>query len=82
MTQRMTAATPATRSAPSGHQGLVDTRILGKLDKFDGDGTKCLDWSYMVAVDARYQLRMTGPETSAVPVLTAALGHDETKLST
>ena len=41
--------------------GVVDTRVIGKPDQFDGDPMKYADWSFklrsdFVAVDQRYQL--------------------------
>ncbi len=87
MTQRLAALTPATRSLPSGHQGLVDTRILSKPDQVASDGMNYSDWtfklqSYMGAVEARYQPLMMDAEISTMPVPNATLGQDETQLST
>ncbi len=60
MTRRLATATPESRSAPSGHQGLVDMRLLGKPDQVECVGTRYSDWSskvrsYMGAFDTRYQ---------------------------
>ncbi len=84
MTQRLATATPAMRSAPSGQQGLVDTRSQGKPDQFAVDGIKYSDWifklkSYVGAVDASYQQLMIDAETSTVPMLKGTLGHDEVR---
>ena len=81
MTQRLAAATPLTRSAPSGHQGLVDTRILGKPNQFTSDWSSTLR-SYMGEVDTRYQQLMMDAETSTEPMFNATLRHDEVRLST
>ena len=50
--------------------GVVDTRVIGKPDQFDGDPMKYADWSfklgsYLGAVDQRYQQESTTTETSS-----------------
>ena len=49
--------------------GVVDTRVIGKPDQFDGGPMKHADWSfklrsYLGAVDQRYQQELTTTETS------------------
>ena len=67
--------------------GVVDTRVIGKPDQFDGDPMKYADWSlklrsYFGAVDQRYQEELTTTETSSTPRLDATLGSEESALST
>ena len=62
--------------------GVVDTRVIGKPDQFDGDPMKCADWSfklrsYFGAVDQRYQEELTKTESSSTPRLNANLGSEE-----
>ena len=63
--------------------GVVDTRVIGKPDQFDGDS----DWSfelrsYLGAVDQRCQEELTTTETSSTPRLNATVGSEESALST
>ena len=67
--------------------GVVDTRVIGKPDQFDGDPKKYADWSFkprshLGAVDHRYQQVLTTTETSSTPRLNATLGSEERALST
>ena len=67
--------------------GVVDTRVIGKPDQFDGNPMKYAGWSftlrsYLGAVDQRYQQELTTTETSSTPRLNATLGSDEIALST
>ena len=67
--------------------GVVDTRVIGKPDQFDGDPMKYLDWSfklsaYFGAADQRYQEELTKTEASSTPRLNANLGSEESALST
>ena len=60
--------------------GVVDTRVVGKPDQFDGDPMKYTDWSFKLrsnlgAVDQRYR-------SSSTPRLKATLGSEESALST
>ena len=66
--------------------GVVDTRVIGKPDQFDGDPMKYANWSfklrsYLGAVDPRYQQESTTTETSSTPRLNATLGSEESALS-
>ena len=61
--------------------GVVDTRVIGKPDQFDGDPMKYMDWSfklrsYFGAVNQRYQQELTTTEASSTPRLSATLGSD------
>ena len=63
--------------------GVVDTRVIGKPDEFDGDPMKYADWSfklrsYLGAVDQRYQEELT----KTTPRLNANLGSEESALGT
>ena len=67
--------------------GLVDTRVIGKPDQFDGDPIKYADWSFKLRsnlgdVDQRFQQELTTIETSSTPRLNATLGSEESALST
>ena len=67
--------------------GVVDTRVIGKPDQFDGDPMKYADWwfqlrSYLGAVDQRYQRELTTTKTSSTPRLNATLGSEEDALRT
>ena len=67
--------------------GVVDTRVIGKPDQFDGDPMKYADWSfklrsYLGAVDQRYQEELMRTESSTTPRLNANLGNEESALST
>ena len=67
--------------------GVVDTRVIGKPDQFDGDPMKYADWSfklrsYLGAVDQRYQEELMKTESSSTPRLNANLGSEESALST
>ena len=66
--------------------GVVDTRVIGKPDQFDGDPMKYADWSfklrsYLGAVDQRYQQELTTTEASSTPRHNATLGSEESALS-
>ena len=66
--------------------GVVDTRVIGKPDQFDGDPMKCADWSfklgsYLGAVDQRYQQELTTTEAST-PRLNETLESEGSALST
>ena len=61
---------------PRVRTGVVDTRVIGKPDQFDGDPMKHADWSFKLisflgAVDQRYQQELTTTETSSTPRLNA-----------
>ena len=65
--------------------GVVDTRVIGKPDQFDGDPIKYADWSFKLrsflgAVDQRYQQELTTTEASSTPRLNATLSSDESAL--
>ena len=67
--------------------GVVDTRVIGKPDQFDGDPMKCADWSFKVrsylgAVDQRYQQELTTTGASSTPRLNATLDSEGSALST
>ena len=67
--------------------GVVDTRLIGKPDQFDGDPMKYADWSFKVrsylgAVDQRYQQELTTTEASSTPRLNATLDSEGSALST
>ena len=67
--------------------GVVETRVIGKPDQFDGDPMKYADWSfklrsYLGAVDQRYQEELTKIEASSTPRLNANLASEESALST
>ena len=67
--------------------GVVDTRVIGKPDQFDGDPMKYADWSfklrsYLGAVDQRYQEELMKTESSSTPRLNSNLGSEESALST
>ena len=54
--------------------GVVDSRVIGKPDQFDGDPMKYADWlfklrSYFGAVDQRCQQELTRPEAPSTPRL-------------
>ena len=56
--------------------GVVDTRVIGKPDQFDGGPMKYADWSfkprsYFGAVDQRYQEELAKTEASSTPRLNA-----------
>ena len=80
---RSIASTPRQRV----QAGVVDTRVIGKPDQFDGDPMKYADWSFKLksnlgAVDQRYQEELTKTESSPTPRLNANLGSEESALST
>ena len=67
--------------------GVVDTRVIGKPDQFNGDAMKYSDWwfklrSCLGAVDQQYQEELTKTEASSTPRLNANLGSEESALST
>ena len=67
--------------------GVVDTRVIGKPDQFDGDPMKHADRSfklrsYLGAVDQRYQEELTKTEASSTPRLNANLESEERAPST
>ena len=67
--------------------GVVDARVIGKPDQFDGDPMKYANRkfkmrSYLGAVDQRYQQELTTTEASSTPRLTASLGSEESALNT
>ena len=58
----------------------VDTRVIGRPDKFDGDPMKYVDWlfklvSHLGAMDQWYQLEPTTTEASSTPRINAALSE-------
>ena len=87
--KRKTFTASAEHDRPPGQRvraGVVDTRVIGKPDQFDGDPMKYTDWtfklrSYFVAVDQRYQQELTTTETSSTPRLNATLSSEESALS-
>ena len=67
--------------------GVVDTRVIGMPDQFDGDPMKYADWSfklrsYLGAVDQRYQEELMKTDASSTPRLNANLGSEESALRT
>ena len=67
--------------------GVVDTRVIGKSDQFDGDPMKHTDVSfkmraYLGAMDQRYQQELTTTEASSAPRVNATLDSDGSALST
>ena len=67
--------------------GVVDTRVIGRADEFDGDPMKYTDWlskvrAYFEAVDQRYQLESKTTEASSTPRLDAKLSCEATCFST
>ena len=68
-------------------RGLVDTRQLGKPDKFSGEPAAFEDWSfvleaYMCCVNRGFQALFERIRYSDVPVLQAGLSPAEAELST
>ena len=66
---------------------VVDTRVIGKPDQFDGDPMKYADWSftsrsYLGAVDQQYQQELATTEASSTPRLNANLDGEKSALST
>ena len=79
----------ATTGAPGQRlrTGVVDTRVIGKPDQFDGDPMKYANWSFKLrsslgAVDQRYRQELATTEASSTPRLNATLGSEESGLST
>jgi hypothetical protein len=77
----------AAAGGPARAKGLVDTRLIGKPQGYDGDASRFADWAfvlkaYMSALDPRYQDAFTEIETSEVPVLNATLTEEDVSLST
>ena len=67
--------------------GVVDTRVIGRPDEFDGDPMKDTDWlsklrAYFGAVDQRYQLESKTTEASSTPRLDAKLSCEASCHST
>ena len=68
----------ATSTITHKQPGVVDTRVIGRADEFDGDPMKYTDWlsklrAYFGAVDQRYQLELKTTEASSIPRLDAKL---------
>ena len=66
--------------------GVVDTRVIGKPEQFDGDPTKYAGWSFKLrshfgALDQRYQEELAKTETSSTPRLDANLDSEGGALS-
>ena len=66
---------------------LLDTRVLGKPQAFDGDTARYSDWSfvlksYMSAVDPAYTEAFREIEASEVSMVNATLSADDVDLST
>ena len=59
--------------------GVVDTRVIGKPDQFDGDPMKHADGSFKLR---SYLEELTKTESSSTPRLNANLGSEESALST
>ena len=73
------------RPAPANQ--LVDTRLIGKPQSYDGDPTKLADWSlvmksYMSALNPAYQDVFLNIEASQVPMRNANLDPENSALST
>ena len=67
--------------------GVVDTRVIGKPEQFDGHPMKYAGWSfklrsYLRAVDQRYEQELTTTEASSTLRLNANLGSEGSALST
>ena len=79
---RLAQATPAPVTPPAPARTLVDTRVIGKPDAFNGEGHKFPDWAfklkaYMGAVDPRYQQSMAAAEASGTALLNDTMeSHD------
>ena len=78
---------PAQAPAAEAQRGLVDTRQLGKPDKFSGEPAAFEDWSfvleaYMCCVNRGFQTLFERIRYSDVPVLQASLSPAEAELST
>ena len=77
----------ATSTVTQKEPGVVDTRVVGRADEFDGDPMKYTDWlskltAYFGAVDERYQLESKTTEASSIPRLDAELSCEASCLST
>ena len=77
----------ATSTTTQRQPGDVDTRVIGRPDKFEGDPMEYADRSfrlrsYLGAVDQWYQLEPTTTEASSTPRLDANLGSEASCLST
>ena len=77
----------ATSTTTPRQPGVVDTRVIGRPDKFDGDPMKYAGWlfklrSYLGAVDQRYQLEPTTTEAPSTPRLNATLSSEASCLGT
>ena len=73
------------RPAPANQ--LVDTRLIGKPQSYDGDPTKFPDWSfvmksYMSALSPAYHDAFLNVEASQVPVRNASLDPENSALGT
>ena len=82
-----TPAGAAAGSSARARPGLVDTRLIGKPQSYDGDASRFADWAfvfkaYMSALDPAYQDAFEEIEGSQVPVLNATLPDKDVHLST
>ena len=77
----------ATSTTTQRQPRVVDTRVIGRPDKFDGDPLKHAHRlfrlrSYLGAADQRYQLEPTTTEASSTPRLNATLSSEASCLGT
>ncbi|CAE7692305.1 GIP [Symbiodinium sp. CCMP2456] len=70
------------RSTAEAHRGLVDTRQLGKPEKFSGEPAAFEDWSFVLEAYMCFQALFERIRCSDVPVLQASLSPGEAELST
>ena len=77
----------ATSTTTQRQPGDVDTRVIGRPDKFEGDPMKYADRlfklrSYLGDMDQRYQLEPTTTEASSTPRTNATLSSEASCFST
>ena len=77
----------ATSTITQKQAGVVDTRVIGRPDEFDGDPMKYADWlsklrAHFGAVDQRFQLGSKTTEASSIPCLDAKLSCEASCLRT
>lgn len=80
------AATASSPATPKPRSGTVDTRVLGKPEKFDGEETKWKEWrfatrAYLAAAVEGVEPGLTIDENSTQSVLNANMSQDEARMS-
>ena len=80
------SASAASAAATPQQQGMIDTRLIGRPDSFDG-GNTWRDWStafrsYASAVSSRFGDILTHAEAQTTPLLNATLDAADAALST